>query len=259
MKLGLLPAAPLSAAALLVLFSTATASAQEVPAAQDLPPSPGDLTQIRPGPADPSPEESPPAPTIDPARAPRPAPPPVPYTPPPEPEAATLGGSRVSHGGYGAPEVKLTSIAGTAGLLVGGQGGWVINHVFVLGGAGYGLATDVPSPDVLQTPGASRAFLSYGYGGPRLTFIPGARRPVHLVAAVLVGGGHVSSKSEGRSTGGGFFVVEPELGVEVNVARHLRIALGASYRIAGATSIVGLDTGALSGPTGLLAVKIGDF
>jgi len=255
MKIGLLPTASLSAAAL--AFSTFFATPAS---AQDIPPSPGDLTQIRPGPTDPSPEEAPPAPTIDPAPAPRPAPPPVPYTEPPEPEPGTLGGGRTSHGGYGAPEVKLTSIASTAGLLVGGQGGWVLNHVFVLGGAGYGLATDVASPDVLQTAGSPRAFLSYAYGGPRLTFIPGARRPVHLVAAVLVGGGHVSSKAEGlRTAGDSFFVVEPELGVEVNVARHLRVALGGSYRIAGATSIEGLGTGALSGPSALLAVKIGEF
>jgi hypothetical protein len=44
-------------------------------------------------------------------------------------------------------DTKFTSILASPALLVGAQGGWIINHRFILGLGGYGLATrhDVPT------------------------------------------------------------------------------------------------------------------
>src|SRR4051812_32899151 len=65
---------------------------------------------------------------------------------------------KAHNGGYGAPEVRVTSIAGSPGILFGSQGGWIHDHVFVLGGAGYGLVNDVTP----QMGGAKSEALSLG-------------------------------------------------------------------------------------------------
>lgn len=59
-------------------------------------------------------------------------------------EAETLLGGGTTSGGFGGPATAFTTIHGDFAILVGGRGGWIVNHSFVLGGAGYGLAT----PDI---------------------------------------------------------------------------------------------------------------
>ncbi len=41
--------------------------------------------------------------------------------------------------------LKSTSISGKSAWLVGGRCGWIVNHSFVIGGGGYGLASDIPA------------------------------------------------------------------------------------------------------------------
>ena len=55
----------------------------------------------------------------------------------------TLVSGKTESGGYGGPLCKMGQINGETGIFVGGQGGWIINHRFVLGGTGYGLVNDV--------------------------------------------------------------------------------------------------------------------
>ena len=40
----------------------------------------------------------------------------------------TLLEGGVTHGGYGGPEVRFTQVGDNFGVLVGGKGGWIINH-----------------------------------------------------------------------------------------------------------------------------------
>ncbi len=58
-------------------------------------------------------------------------------------EQTLIGDGDIESGGFGGPAVKVTSINGETAVLIGGCGGWIINHTFVLGGAGYGLVTNV--------------------------------------------------------------------------------------------------------------------
>ncbi len=41
------------------------------------------------------------------------------------------------------------------------EGGWIVNHQSILGGAGYGLVTDQPAPGMF----ADTDQLTMGYGG----------------------------------------------------------------------------------------------
>jgi hypothetical protein len=41
-------------------------------------------------------------------------------------------------GGFGGPVIKVININGENAVRVGGRGGWIINHSFVLAGGGIG-------------------------------------------------------------------------------------------------------------------------
>ncbi len=83
-------------------------------------------------------------------------------------EQTLLGTGSIENGGYGAVVTKFTSVNGHFGLLIGGRGGWIINHSFALGAAVYGLANDVRA----NTPGPDGPhYLDLGYGGLDLEYI----------------------------------------------------------------------------------------
>lgn len=171
----------------------------------------------------------------------------------------TLLGKGITSGGMGGPVVKVSSVAGTASLFVGGRGGWVINRKFVLGGGGYGLSNEnIRATDL----GDGRARLSMGYGGLELGYMHDVSRLVHWSTHLLIGAGNVSWDPPAASSDNEearFFVAEPELQMVVNVTKFLRIGAGASYRIVtgpGLREVSGKD---LSGVAGVLVFKFGGF
>jgi hypothetical protein len=175
-------------------------------------------------------------------------------------EAETEPGSGISHGGYGAPSLKVTTLGGEAAMLIGAEVGWIIGRTLVLGAAGYGSATNATSPASLQ-PASGGANLGMGYGGFRVGGIIGARKLTHVTVGALVGGGGATSAT---TTGtfrqsDGFFVVEPDLAAEVNLARHVRLAVGGSYRFVAGTDVAGFTATRLSGPAAALALRFGEF
>lgn len=93
-------------------------------------------------------------------------------------QAETLLSGDIRHGGFGGPVVKIGEIAGSAGVWVGGRGGWIITpndrHSISLGGGGYGLVTDHLSP-------AETDFYALnGYGGFELEYTNRSARLVHF-------------------------------------------------------------------------------
>ena len=188
----------------------------------------------------------------------------------------TLLSGEVSHGGFGGPVVKFTRINGQDAVLVGGRGGWVINHTFVIGGGGYGLVSDV-RPTV---PGFfNQDKLMLGYGGLELEFILQSDRVVHLAVPVLIGAGAVGYRTgywgddfdlnlgiDNRFDT--FFIIEPGVDLELNVASFFRINAGISYRhVAGVgvpTDITGTQrpltsNSELRGVSWMIGLKFGSF
>jgi len=164
--------------------------------------------------------------------------------------------TKMHHGGYGAPEMKLTPIASSTGLLMGSQGGWIIARTIVVGGAGYGLVNDV-KPTLA---GAESAPLELGYGGFRGGFVLFSQRRLHLTGGVILGGGRVATGPRAEEmTGASFFVVEPDTAAELNVLSWLRLTLGGSYRFTSTPEGTGLRAAQLSGPAATFSVKFGSF
>jgi hypothetical protein len=174
--------------------------------------------------------------------------------------STTVVASSVTHGAYVGPDAKLTSLAGSAALLAGGQAGWVIDHVAVLGGGAYVLVGAPSSPLALQPASGREATLSLVYGGGRVAVVPAALQRLHVVLGVLVGGGRVSSASSAADRASdSFYVIEPDAAFEANLAPSVRLAVGASYRITGGTGIASLGPTAMNGPSVFLTIKVGAF
>jgi hypothetical protein len=173
----------------------------------------------------------------------------------------TLIGGPIENGGFGGPVLKVGSINGEAGILVGGRGGWIINHSFIIGGGGYGLANDVRA----KNPGPyGERFLNFGYGGIELEYVSQSNRLVHFSYMTLIGAGAISWRDNDlhfsvNPVSDTFFIIEPAVSVTVNVTTYFRLSGGISYRyITGAQSGASTDAD-LSGPTGVLTFAFGKF
>jgi hypothetical protein len=176
-------------------------------------------------------------------------------------EQTLIGVEDIENGIFGGPAIKVTKINGETAVLVGGRGGWIINHTFIIGGSGYGLVTNV----IANNPTIDRKFIEVGYGGLDLEYIASSNKLVHLSIELLIGGGGIGFKDNSddifsnHNAKESFFVLEPSVHVNLNVTHFFRIAGGVSYRyINGLES--SLSTNAdLSGPSGVLTLKFGKF
>jgi hypothetical protein len=176
-------------------------------------------------------------------------------------QEATLINGEIESGGFGGPVIKVTNINGENTVLVGGRGGWIVNHSFVLGGGGYGLVTDVKA----KVTDSIHQYIEMGYGGLELEYITSSNDLLHLSIGLLVGGGGIGYKYEdnnGLSTShnkNSFFVLEPCIDANLNVTHFFRIAAGVSYRyVSGLKSAVSTNAD-LSGPSANLTLKFGKF
>jgi hypothetical protein len=173
----------------------------------------------------------------------------------------TLFDGSIESGGFGAPGLKLTQINDQAGLMVGGGGAWIIDHSFLIGGAGYGLATDVNTKGL----GPDTARLDMGYGGAVIGYQFGSDKLVHVGVQALVGAGAVDHRrarqTDWRSYDDidGFFVVEPGITGELNVSKSVRVNLEASWRFVNGVELPGVTNSGLSGPSATLLLKFGTF
>ena len=187
----------------------------------------------------------------------------------PAQEETLIGNGEITHGGFGGPVVKYTQIKGEPAVLVGGRGGWIINHAFTIGGGGYGLVNDINAnnpPTFLLWEG--KPFLNFGYGGVELEYIIQSERLIHFSVCTLIGGGAVSYRNElwndddmddWDSPTDAFFVFEPSANVELNIISFFRINGGVSYRFISGVHFDDLKNNDLAGPSAQLTLKFGQF
>lgn len=173
-------------------------------------------------------------------------------------------------GGYGAPVVKYSPIHGKDAILMGGTGGVIINKWFVIGGGGYGLVTGIKADPVAQTVPNKTLYLRMGYGGLILEFLSNPEDLVNFSGRVLIGAGGIEN---GPNMGmynnnynyynyddyenDAFFVVEPEVLIQLNVTPWCTAGLGASYRLVSDVQITGTSNKDLTGGGVFLTLKFG--
>ncbi|HQW05100.1 MAG TPA: hypothetical protein PLV08_09290 [Flavobacteriales bacterium] len=196
-----------------------------------------------------------------------------------EPDIRTLfGGERdLANGGWGAPSVSFTRIMDHDALLVGGRGGWLIDHGFTLGLAGHGLVTDVPNRayDLHRSTEGDSLYRGsrfvMGYGGLLLEPIIAPRSPIHISLPIIVGAGGCGYQTfQKRQHDEGlywyadddyqaFFVVDAGVELEFNLIRLVRLGVGASYRYTTDITLPETPKDALHGFNAGITVKVGCF
>ncbi len=184
-------------------------------------------------------------------------------------EEETLFKGDFEKGGFGGPVVKFTSIKNTNALMVGGRGGWIINHSLVLGGGGYGLVTEVDAPEgALSESEEGPLDIEFGYGGFEVEYIIHPRSLAHFSIYTLIGAGannyvkDVGAVTESNQQVGEtdfMFVLEPAVNAELNVTNWFRLNAGLSYRLVTGVSQDLLKNGDFSGMTATLTFKFGNF
>lgn len=178
-------------------------------------------------------------------------------------EETLLSQGEIEHGGFGGPVIKFTQIKDNFGLLVGGRGGWIINHSFSIGGGGYGLVNQVNGTLFHKD---DLMFLNFGYGGFEMEYIADWDKLVHFTFYLLIGGGAVSQRVDWKhdwddldKNADVFFVAEPIANIELNIVNFFRVNLGAGYRFVSGVTNDNLKNSDFGGPTVSLTFKFGKF
>jgi hypothetical protein len=162
----------------------------------------------------------------------------------------TLVGKETNHGGFGAAVFKGSGVADQFAGFFGARGGWVLDHVFVLGAGGYWMGGGVD----VDVAGSEEA-LDMWYGGAEIEFISGWSQIYHITFLTLIGGGSLDLAGESD----GIWTVEPELNMEINVAPYFRLNFGGGYRFVWDVDLPQLSNGDLSQFFGQVSLKFGAF
>lgn len=159
----------------------------------------------------------------------------------------TLFNDQASFGGYFGFTFGYTEVDGNPALQSGGRLMFVANHYLGIGFGGKGFVTnpqEVPyygtNPNITNLYKAT----SGGYGGLYLEPVIFSLKPVHLSLPILIGAGAMGESTWSNTAwddyyyhdgatnvSSVFFVAEPGIDLEFNIAKWFRIGLGASYRI----------------------------
>lgn len=172
-------------------------------------------------------------------------------------------------GGYIGGTVRVGSLYHQPAFLTGAVTAIVVDRRLVVGLEGVALASDV----VIHPGPWSQASLRMLYGGVIVAYTVAAERPVHAVLRTTIGGGGVRPLRQTFSRpislmvlmvdmpvdgpDDAFFIVEPGLAVEANLSPHVRVELGALYRIVMGIATPGLDNLGIGGASVALTAKIG--
>lgn len=175
-------------------------------------------------------------------------------------QAETLVSGKIESGGFGAPVIKFTQIDGKFGLLMGGRGGWIMNHKFVIGGGGYGLVNQISTDFIFE---GDLIPLMMGYGGLEMEYIFSSNNLVHFSIYLLLGGGGITYKKfyewDTPHISDSFWIAEPAANIELNISSFFRIAAGVGYRFVTGVELGDLTNPDIAGFEGILTFKFGKF
>lgn len=189
-------------------------------------------------------------------------------------EIQTIFSKRKSNGGYGAFTMGYSQIDGRDALITGARGAFIFDHSFAIGIGGYGFVNNLDYNSYHHQNPENEFMLAGGYGGIFIEPIIAGTKPVHLSFPILIGMGGVALVDD---YGWGwdwdvdpyhsayeydhdlFFVVEPAVELEFNLARFFRTAVYASYRFTSDITLLETNEDALRGFNFGVTFKFGKF
>lgn len=171
----------------------------------------------------------------------------------PKPEEETLISGGIDSGGFGALVFKFSGVNDQFAVFAGARGGWIINHHFIVGLGGYGLASEIC---VDKEGRCEEREIEFGYGGLEFEYVGLWNRLIHYSLQLLVGGGGVSVDGDDVDP---VFVLEPAAKMEANITKWFRINVGGGYRFVSGMDFGPVKNSDLSAFFGDLQFKFGSF
>lgn len=183
----------------------------------------------------------------------------------------TLFAGEITHGGYGGPAFKYSSVAGQGAWFLGARGGWLINRRVTLGGGVFGMTSRIPAANPDRIAGEDILdILQFSYGGVILELHGRPTKLVNGTMTLFVGGGGVTIFDEqaNRPMHGYYgtpvrndavFVFEPEGMVNLNIASFFRLGVGGGYRWVRGLHLDGVENRDFTTPTATVMFKFGKF
>lgn len=169
---------------------------------------------------------------------------------------------------YLAPVVQASQVNSENAVVTGLEFGWMVTPRFTLGLATYRLGNGIPAdrPD-LDGDGASN--VEFFYSGLTAAYAVDVAPRTRLIGQALVGGAEAHWRSDywagmpdpkhrdadHRTS----FVVEPGVGVEVELLPWTRAYLGGGYRYVGGGESNVLEQSAMRGFTASFGLRFGRF
>jgi hypothetical protein len=170
-------------------------------------------------------------------------------------------GKKVHVGAYGALGGAYTRFMGRDSGVVSFEAALLLDHRFSIGVAGYGFSRTPRGPDARD---GERQEFGAGYGGLTLRYSWLSNLPIYPTFGVVLGAGAVNlHRDRGRHDDWDhgwedddvwrrgrfdpFLMVQPELALNANVTRWLRLGANVGYRFTGGVGRFGLDSGDLNG------------
>jgi hypothetical protein len=172
-----------------------------------------------------------------------------------------------------APMMEVGTMKGGISLFGAAGGAFLINNRFFIGGYGAGLinqkAYKLEVPELKDIQEQTR--LSLNHFGLWLGYSGNTNRVIHPTLSLRAGWGQakwrVNNMQDGfelkrdldRIEGVKVMVIIPQVGLEVNVARWMRISAEVGYRIVSHDKLIGLKDGDLNGAFLLIGARFGGF
>jgi hypothetical protein len=180
----------------------------------------------------------------------------------------TLTGPGRNVGFYFGLHSEYSQIAGYDAFGAGGTFAIIANHGLAIGISGKGFFSE---PYEVSTITHTSHSYAGGYGGILIEPIIFPKYPVHISFPILLGGGGIARSvlynyyypyeytTVYVENAEAFMIAEPGIEVEFNVARWMRLGLGASYRFTTTFEPSSFDSNPLNGFTGGFSLKFGKF
>jgi len=180
----------------------------------------------------------------------------------------TLTGHGRSVGFYFGLHSEYSQIDGYDAFGAGGTFAIIANHGLAIGISGKGFISE--PYEVSEITHTSRSYAG-GYGGILIEPILFPKYPVHISFPIILGGGGIARSVLYNyyypyeyttlyvENAEAFMIAEPGIEVEFNVARWMRLGLGASYRFTTTFEPSSFDSNPLNGFTGGFSLKFGKF
>ncbi len=180
----------------------------------------------------------------------------------------TLTGPGHNVGFYFGLHSEYSQIDGYDAFGAGGTFAIIANHGLAIGFSGKGFFSE--PYEVSEITHTSRSYAG-GYGGILIEPILFPKYPVHISFPILLGGGGIARSvlynyyypyeytTVYVENAEAFMIAEPGIEVEFNVARWMRLGLGASYRFTTTFEPSSFDSNPLNGFTGGFSLKFGKF